>query len=770
MRERQLLSLDWHFYEGDRPACVMQDIPGTYETVTIPHDYVIGRKAEADCPFGNAQGFRRRWGVVYYTRQFTCQDLSQEEQLYLDFDGVYENCTVYLNGEEVGGHGYGYTSFSLEITPFVREGENRLALRVDNSQMPPDRWYSGGGIYRPVYLRRVHRVHVIEDSVFVRTVEMKDNVAQLAVSLQTTGGDFVKIAAATSLGTVVGKTVPCGRQKGDVVLMVEHPILWSRESPFLYELQLQVVQDGEVTDRYTVPFGIRKVEMDGEEGLRVNGRPLKLKGVNMHHDLGGLGSAVSSHALRRRLEKLRELGCNAIRMSHNPPASQLLDLCDQMGFYVVDEALDKWVSGSYERYYPRYAKEDVAAMVCRDRNHPCVLIWSVGNEVEDQGSEEMLKRLGDLTKVVRELDESRPVTYAMIGTYLNGRAQTSQEKAESVQKIAEYVDVISCNYQEQWYHLFHRDTPGKPILGTEIFPYFRGKGELQMAYYDRCPWWDVEENPYVIGGFVWAGFDYLGEASAWPAKGWTGTLMDTLGNRNPVSYLWESMWSDQPVVHITFLDGKKRGDLEHSHWSAPKTSSHWNFSEYGEAVMPFQIYTNCESVSVWLQGQCYQVLEKKDSPNGILTGFLPYLPGTVEVKGLKGGEEVCSHLLRTAGRPCRLEASLDRSQIQADGVDVVYADVRVVDEQGVLCPNGDNLIRFSLSGPGLIQCVDNGDLLSGHSYHDNQVNAFHGRCACVVKSLPQSGEIQLAVSADGMESVYLTLPSVQDSELEGEKA
>lgn len=764
MRETILLSQDWHFYRGDYPDCIGQDIPEAYETVTVPHDYVIGRKAEEDCPYGAAQAFRRRWGAVFYTRDFSCGALEEDRQLFLEFDGVYENCTVYVNGQEAGGHAYGYTSFSLEITGLVREGENRIAVRVDNSAMPPDRWYSGGGIYRPVRLVKVHRCHVLPEEIFVRTGEIKENTAAVLISLGITGGDFVKVAIATKLGPVVSKTVPAGRVHEVLALTVENPMLWSPASPFLYELQLQVTVDGKETDAYAVPFGLRKLELDVEQGLRVNGRQVKLKGVNMHHDGGCLGAAVPRHALYRRLQAFQKMGCNAIRTSHNPPSRELLELCDRMGLFVVDEALDKWVSGSYERYYPEHGVQDVQAMVRRDRNHPCILIWSVGNEVADQGSDAMLGRLKELTDAVRALDATRPVTYAMVSVFLNDRTQTSREKSALVHRIAEHVDIISCNYQEQWYDTYHADTPDKPILGTEIFPFYRGKGECLKAYYDRNPWLDVEERDYVIGGFVWAGIDYLGEATAWPAKGWTASLMDLFGNRRPVSYLLESFWSHEPMVHITFLDGKKRCDLQKDHWGFPQTSSHWNFAQYGEAAMPFHIYTNCEAVALYLNGQYYLTLEQKDFANRIITGYLPNLPGQVEVKGIKGGEVVCTHVLRTAGNPYKLVAAFDRSRLAADGTDIAYADVQIVDENGIPCPEAENVVRFSVSGPGVLQAVDNGDLLGEHGYHDSSLPAFRGKCGCVVKSTPEAGTVRLAVTAEGLEAAYLTLESREEGQ------
>lgn len=458
--------------------------------------------------------------------------------------------------------------------------------------------------------------------------------------------------------------------------------------------------------------------------------------------------------MERRLEVLKGMGCNAIRFAHHPMAESLLDLCDRMGFLVIDEAFDKWKSRYYRDWFDEWWKADLEAMLRRDRNHPSVIMWSVGNEVENQGQDSMLEMLEMLATACRELDPTRPVTCALEphNWPLELRNAPIGVKVAHTKRIAEKVDIIGLNYQEQWYDHYREAIPDKLIVGTETFPFFRGEGNRVKAYLPRNPWLDVASRDYVIGQFVWVGFDYLGECE-YPLKGWPSGLVDTCGFRKPVSYLQQSFWSDQPFVHMAVFDDTRKSARPPKwamHWKAPELASHWTFPHLEGRLVRLVTFTNCDSVELYLNGEYMGEKRLSDFPDHLMDWYLPYEPGRIRAVGKRNGVPVCAHEMVTAGKPQRVVMRADRTILAADGQDIAHVEVAVTDEHGVTVPDATHDIRFELEGDGAIIGVDNGDLASDEPYRGNRRKAHFGRCLAIVQAGRRAGMLRLTAAAEGL--------------------
>ncbi|MEG7531339.1 MAG: glycoside hydrolase family 2 TIM barrel-domain containing protein, partial [Hungatella sp.] len=625
-----------------------------YLPVTLPHDWVISSPFNRNMEQGEAQGFRDRWGTGWYRRNLWISE--KEAKIYrLCFDGIYENSTVWVNGVLVGGRKYGYSSFSIDITDALEMGENKILVRVDNTAVPADRWYSGAGIYRKVYLRILPQDHLDPENIKVYT-ELDGTTGKLTVDAG------------------IRKPVSMHLQKDDrkdhadsldgrFCLEVQDCMLWSAENPELYHLTLELLDDeGAVADQITMEVGFRNAVLLAETGLRVNGEPIKLKGVCLHQEAGCFGTAVSKEIWRERLLSLKEIGCNALRLAHHIFMPEILELCDEIGFYVYEECFDKWTGGSYGRYYAEEWERDLSCMVKRDRNHPSILFWGVGNEVENQAYDSMLTMLENHVKKVKELDPTRYVSLAMnphfaypteevdmstvkdiqsfVDDMKTGEIFDMDDRVERIKCIAKKVDFLCCNYQEQWYERIHKAIPDKAILGSETYMYFRGYEENFQNFSDVNPWLDVEEKAYCIGGMIWSGIDYLGESMGYPAKGWSGALFATDMEKRPIAWLYQSYWTTKPMVHFAVMDYSIMDEGVKEHWDYPRYVSHWEFPQFQKTVIPYMVATNCEEIRILINEKEFLVKPVKEFPNRMVTGFLPYMPGTVTIIGKNGGEEV----------------------------------------------------------------------------------------------------------------------------------
>jgi beta-galactosidase len=810
---RQVLDADsgWRFLLGDPSGAeARQFADGSWRTVNLPHDWSIEGVPDKDNPSAAGGGFYPG-GTGWYRKTFSAPKEWKGKRVSVEFDGVYKDATVYLNGSKLGTHPYGYTSFSFDLTPGLDfSGPNVLAVRVDNSAQPNSRWYSGSGIYRHVRVVVTDPTHVAQWGVFVTTPEVSDSAAK--VSLRTLvvndSAEPAKVTVKTMLADRMGKQA--GSAQSDVTMApgkdieasqeiaVANPALWSPESPALYRATTQVLKNGKVVDEVVTPFGIRSLSWSAEKGLVLNGKTIKLTGGSVHHDNGPLGAAAFDRAEERKVELLKAAGHNAVRTAHNPPSSAFLDACDRLGLLVMDEPFDTWkankVKFDYGTDFDEWWKRDVSSMMLRDRNHPSIVIWGIGNEIPELEVERgaaMGKQLADL---VRSLDSSRPLTLAFPGT-------TTTPSAEAV---FSQLDITGYNYNIlPTYAEDHHQLPKRIMLTTESFPA------------KVFPLWEIsKDNPYVIGDFAWTAMDYLGESGigAWSygtpeqaqigqqimgAMMTTATVdkmflgmangvdmtaamsqgqadpamnaamsvlfhgypwhaaacgdLDLTGFRKPQSYYRDILWNGGDRVYATVRlpepEGKK---IIAVGWATYPTIASWNWAGQEGKEMQVEVYSGAEKVRLYLNDKLIG-----EKPTGRAQEFkavfsVPYSPGTVKAVGLRGDRAVAESVLTTAGKPARLRLTADHTKLQADGQDLSFISVEAVDADGRFQPDADQEVQFAISGPGLIAAVGNGDGQDAATYHGDRRKLFQGRALIVVRTSKQSGPIHLTATTSGL--------------------
>lgn len=683
-----------------------------FRPVELPHDWAVSAVFDKEMKQGAAQGFRNRWGTGWYRNTLELPGKEPGKQYRLEFGGIFENSTVWVNGKTVGGQLYGYSGFSLDLTNFVHSGSNQVLIRVDNTAFPADRWYSGAGMYRTVRWIILEEKHFEKDNILVRT---RLSGTSAVVTVHTGVNDPVR-------GTLTYKDerYEVRGEYGNLEFCLPKAVLWSAEHPVLYGLKLELLtEDGRAADAVSLKIGLRQVEMIPGKGMYVNGSRVILKGVCLHQDAGCCGIAVRKEIWKERLLDLKEMGCNAIRAAHHLHSEEFLDLCDELGFYVYEECFDKWTSGLYGRYFASEWRKDLKAMVCRDRNRPSIVIWGLGNEVENQGQESMISILKMMKEYLLTLDKSRPITYAMNPHFKReSRIDASKvddiqkfvdeeddreiydltEKIERIRRIAEHVDIISCNYQEQWYPQIHQAIPDKLILGTEVYQFFKGHPDQLQNFCCENPSLVPFQYEYVIGSMVWTGFDYLGESPGYPAKGWSGSCIRTNRERRISFYILQSYWKQEPMVRFAVLDDSLQVESVKEHWALPPYVSHWNFPQTGRGVIPYMIASNCEEVSLELNGKRFYLPKPAQCPNGIITGFLPYQPGTVRAAGWRNGQEVCVHELKTSGPAVRLCFEKELMHAPAEQGFQLFMKVRALDAEDNPCFREQAYVRFQAEG------------------------------------------------------------------------
>lgn len=765
----------------------------SFSPVDLPHDWAVSRPFNKEMDDGAPQGFRDRWGIGWYKKTVTLEEKKEGMRYLLYFGGVYENATLWVNDFEIGSHKYGYSSFQMDITDEIKAGDNELLMRVDNSVMPADRWYSGCGIYRDVALHIVPEEHLDLWEIQVHTkIEGTDAIVEVETNTTLpvqgilcpikSGGenDDVTIEVAEpNLSNIEETEVFFAESSegldGKLQFHVKNAKLWSADDPQLYRLILSTEND-----KVSVNIGIREVVFDAKKGMLVNGVPTKLKGVCLHQEAGCLGTAVTKEIWRERLAHLKSLGCNAIRAAHHTYAEDFLDLCDEIGFFVYEESFDKWKGGLYGRYFDKNWESDVEAMVKRDRNRACIVIWGVGNEVENQGQDSMLAILKQLSDKVRSLDSSRPITYAMnphfkresnvdlskikdIQQFVDEVSDTeiydAKERVSRIAKIAEIVDIISCNYQEQWYELIHEQIPDKLILGTEVYEYFCGHYDQMQNFTEQIPSAIPFEYDYCIGSFIWTGYDYLGESMGYPAKGWSGALIHTNNEYRPIAYMLKSIWSEEPVVHFSVMDYSLDDEGVKEHWDSPIYADHWHFPQFRKTLIPYMIASNCDEVHLFLNGKQFFIPRPSECKNGIITGFLPWQPGTVTVVGYQNGKEACRHEVVTPGMAVAL--AFDQECDHKECVSTVnlgipekkqhlLLTVRAVDENGNSCFRESGKVHFAVEGAAKIVGVDNGDICSNEPYQEDSVHLYHGCASVMLELYCKPGRVSVHAFGDGL--------------------
>lgn len=791
---------DWTFSLSDDSAAASPDYnDADWRRLNLPHDWAIEGDFSKDNPSGTGGG-ALPGGVGWYRKTFTADKADEGKRLRIDFDGAYMNSTVYINGHELGTRPYGYISFSYDLTPYIKWGEkNVVAVRVDNAEQPNSRWYSGCGIYRNVWLTKTNPVHVAQWGTYVTADEVSKSSARLTVrtTLENEQAADAPIELLSQLidenGKMIGEassqlTVEPGKRFESVQeITVENPELWSVDRPYLYSIKTEVRMAGEPVDTYHTPFGIRTFRFDAQKGFILNGEQVKINGVCMHHDLGCLGAAVNTRAIERQLEILKEMGCNGIRCAHNPPAPELLDLCDRMGFIVMDETFDMWrkkkTRHDYSRYFNEWHERDLTDLIVRDRNHPSIFMWSIGNEVLEQWTDvkadtlsleeanlvlnfgrspDMLAKEGEmsvnslLTKkladMVRSLDPTRPVTAGCNEPNPNNHLFRSGA-----------LDIIGFNYHDDWFAGVPENFPNKPFIVTESVSGLMTRGYYRMpsdsmyiwperwdkpfhdpsfscSSYDNChvPWGNrhegtmrhVKNNDFISGQYVWTGFDYIGEPTpyGWPARSSYFGIIDLAGFPKDVYYMYQSEWRpDKAVLHLF---------------------PHWNWTP-GQDIDLWAYYNNADEVELFVNGES-QGVRSKGKDDFHVMWRVKFEPGMVKAVSRKGGKVVAEQEIRTAGEPAQIRLTPDRNTILADGKDMSFITVEVLDKDGNLCPNAENNVTFAVEGSGFIAGVDNGSPTSMEKFKDNQRKAFYGKCLVVVQNNGEGGNIKLTATAEGL--------------------
>jgi beta-galactosidase len=746
-----------------------------WRALSVPHDWSIeGPFAETNRT-GGAGGFLPG-GIGWYRKPFTLPAADAQRRVFVDFDGVMANSDVWVNGFHLGQRPYGYVSLHYELTGHVQFGEgktNLLAVRADNSAQPASRWYSGAGIYRHVRLVVTDPVHLDRWGPFVTTPQVSSN--QAFIHIQTTvlnqSEEPREVVIESTLLAPDGRPVRSARSQPQTIaagkatvfqqeLTLDHPQLWDAVRPApgpaslipppstltpqpLYRLSTKVHSGSATLDEALTTFGIREVRFEAATGFWLNGKNLKLKGVCLHHDAGDLGAAVPLGAWERRLELLKQVGCNAIRTAHNPVAPEFLDLCDRMGFVVMDELFDCWTAGKnrydYHLYFKEWSKDDLRDTVCRDRNHPSVVVYSAGNEIRDTPQAELAKGiLRGLVEDFHQYDPSRPVSQALF------RPNASHDYDDG---LADLLDVIGQNYREDEILAAHEAKPERKILGTE-------------NGHDRKVWLALRDHPPYAGQFLWTGFDYLGESRRWPVVGAGSGLFDRTGTPRARAFQRQSWWSDQPMVHIVRRVTPEEATPADPGFN-PLTRRQQEFSDWtpnspGPHPEEVEVYSNCEQVELMLNGKSLGSLPLP-ADAAPRAWKVPFEPGMIKAVGKDNDRAVATHELRTAGKPAKIVLATDRARLATDWDDLCYVSATITDANGVLVPDATALITFKLSGPGRIAAVDSGDNASHEPFQANTRHAYQGRCTAILKAAAPSGPITLTASAPGLASATVTV-------------
>lgn len=787
---------------GSDIACVQPGFDdGAWRLLDLPHDWGIEGPFQQQLPgdTGKLPFATSGW----YRKHFTLPTEDAGRHLVLEIDGAMSCPLVWLNGQFVGGWAYGYTSFHLDLTPYARAGaDNVLVVRLDNLH-ESSRWYPGAGLYRNVWLTKTGPIHIAQwgttvttprvgpesalVSIEVRTANETGEAADLAMKTEVFAldADGARAARPDAVGQSGSFRAPSRRESSITqTLSVPAPRLWSVATPHRYVAVSTLRRGDETIDRVETIFGIRTIALDADRGLLLNGTPTRIQGVCLHHDLGALGTAINSRAIERQLEILRAMGCNAIRTSHNPPAPELLDACDRMGFLVFDEAFDCWAKGKgrndYHRYFADWHEADLRALVRRDRNHPSVFMWSIGNEVIEQwgdDSRETWKLAQHLAGIVREEDRTRPVANANNGGDMGFNG------------VQHALDAIGYNYRVETYATFRAANPAIPLFGSETASTLSSRGEyffpvsddktdpaarqnFQVSSYDlasegwatqvEAEWRAADAVPGYLGEFVWTGFDYLGEPTPYNSDA-TNLLnfSDPAAKERMAKQLAElgripvpSRSSYFGIVDLAGLP-KDRYFLYQSRWRADHPMAHilphWTWPEREGQITPVHVYTSGDEAELFLNGQSLGRKKKGAGEYRLRWDDVRYTAGELKVVAYKNGQRWAEDMQRTAGAPAKISLTADRTTFRADGTDLFYVTVDLTDAAGVLAPRADNQVRFTLNGPGEIIATDNGNPISFESFQAPERKAFNGRAVVIVRSRAgQAGALVLRAESDGL--------------------
>jgi len=774
-REIQLLDTGWHFINHDIPLTNINQIDDrTWQAVTIPHDWAIAGPFDMTIDMQAVQvvedgdkkaklrtgrtGALPCFGIGWYRKVLPVSKADEGKRIFVEFDGAMSRSKVYLNGVYIGEWPYGYSSFSFELTKQLQYGkENVLSVRLENKE-ESSRWYPGAGIYRNVRLVKTAPVRVAHWGTYITTPIVSDKQGLVNIKTEIDGDAEINLVTeiydikGKKVGTASSKKKVGGKSTLEQIVKVKKPNLWNIEAPNLYTAVSKIYIDKIKKDEYKTVFGFRTIRFDKDKGFFLNGKSVKFKGVCLHHDLGPLGTAVNYRATERQLVMMKEMGANAIRTSHNPPSLQLLKICDSIGLMVQVEAFDEWKKGKntngYGEFFDEWAEKDLTAMIKRDRNHPSVIMWSIGNEVREQGMADGYKTASFLTKICHNLDSTRPVS-----------AGFNNHNAAIKNGLAAQVDLVGFNYKPYDYLKKHKEYPNYTIYGSETastvssrgvykFPVIETKkpwyADYQLSSYDleTCSWATTpdfefgyqDDSEFISGEFVWTGFDYLGEPSPYnegtPARSSYFGIVDLAGLPKDRYYLYQSKWSDKPVLHLL---------------------PHWTWSERINQKVPVFCYTNYPKAELFVNGKSMGV-KQKDKSNTytryrLMWDDVIYQPGEIKVVAYDNNNKaVEQQVIRTAGETYAIRLTADRNKIKSDGKDLSFVTVEILDKDGNVCPRADNLLFFDVSGAGKLKAVCNGDPTDQTSFVSKYMRTFNGKMVVILESATKSGEILLKVS------------------------
>lgn len=789
-RQVENFNQDWKFYYADTT-----DLKDDYKNanyndaswrqLNLPHDWSIEGEFKKEAPTTYEGGYLPG-GIGWYRKSFVLPAGNAGKSVSIEFDGIYQKSEVWINDHYLGFRPNGYISFQYDLTPYLKNGKNVISVKADNSKQPNSRWYSGSGIYRNVRLVKTDLTAVDHWGTFVTTPIVNAGFATVAVQTSLRNASS---SSGVDVNTIIldqaGKELLRQTEKNILFIfgvsqlkqsfVVKNPQLWSVTNPKQYKVLTQVLVNGKIVDDYETPFGIRYFNFDVDKGFSLNGQSMKLLGVCEHHDLGSLGAAVNTRALQRQLEILKEMGVNAIRTSHNPPAPELLDLCDKMGFVVMDEAFDVWRRGKkkydYHLFFDEWHQRDLEDQIKRDRNHPCVMMWSIGNEISEQTDTSGFRLARELAQIVHSLDTTRPITAA------NNNPDT---KNQIIQSGA--IDLTGYNYHHNEYPKFHERYPGKIFLGTETTSALETRGYYQMpsdsikrwpprttvngkrvtgkmnddftvSSYDNvsAPWGSTHEESWKIikkyeflsGMFIWTGFDYLGEPTpySWPARSSFFGIVDLAGFPKDVYYMYQSEWTDKTVLHLF------------PHWNLPAGPAGW---KSGDSVDVWVYYNKADEVELFLNGRSLGV-KKKQGDDLHVWWRVAYSPGSIKAISRKNGKPVLIKENKTTGAPAKIELTADRKTIHADGEDLSFVTARILDADGNVVPTADNLLQFNIVGDAFIAGVDNGNPISHEPFKASHRKAFNGLALAIIQSKYKPGKVTLTATSEGLRSAAITI-------------
>ena len=778
------LEKNWRFHKGDVDKAQLESFNDSkWETVTVPHDWAIKGPFDKEIDKQNVAitqngeevatektgrtGALPYIGIGWYRNTFSIPNFDAEKRVLILFEGAMAEPEIFLNGEKVGSWNYGYSYFYFDITDHIRGNEkNTLAVKLTNRELS-SRWYPGAGLYRNVRVIVKNKESIDQWGTFITTPVITKELAKVNVKTKATGNHLKLI---TQIKDDTGKTVAIDTTETiygnefEQNIAVAHPKLWSPETPYLYTSTSQLYADNILKDETTTRFGIRKIKYEADKGFSLNDSVIKFKGVCLHHDLGPIGTAVNTSALRRQLTILKDMGANAIRSSHNMPSLEQLELCDEMGFLFLAESFDEWakpkVDNGYHLYFETDAEKDVINLVHATRNHPSIVMWSSGNEVPDQWGTEGAKRAKWLQGIFHREDPTRPVTVGM-----------DQVQATIASGFGALLDIPGLNYRVQLYEEAYEAFPQGMILGSETastvssrgiykFPVVEAKmkqyDDLQSSSYDleACSWSNIpdldfvlqDDKPWVIGEFVWTGFDYLGEPTpydtAWPSRSSYFGINDLAGLPKDRYYLYRSRWNiEDETLHML---------------------PHWNWEGREGKITPVFVYTNYDSAELFVNGKSMGIQKKNmSSPTNryrLMWMDVKYEPGTIKVVAYDAdGNSVAEKETHTAGKPYQLVLETDRTQLDADGKDLAFVTVSVVDKNGIPCPTATDQLSFKVKGAGSFRAVANGDATSLEMFHLPTMKLFSGKLVVLVESGSTAGDIELTVSGRGLKTGKINL-------------